>query len=103
MIHWLPRILSALLLLWWGAFIYLSHGFVVMSVFEWLFWSALLAITFASWKLEFMGGSIYIFLGLFYLMIGIGKASLVGFIMIPAPLLLIGGLFIFAGWKKPKK
>lgn len=96
------RRLSVGLLAGWGLFIFFSHGFSAISIFEWIFWMVLLAITFTAWKLEFLGGSMFIFLGLFYLLIGIGKAPLLVFFVVPLPLLIVGALFIREGIKKKK-
>ncbi|NQU18069.1 MAG: hypothetical protein HQ564_08400 [Candidatus Saganbacteria bacterium] len=101
-IFWIPRVLSVILLFWWGLFIYLSHGFTIPSIFEWVFWAVLSIITFVSWKFEFLGGSLYFFGGLFYLIVGFGRVSLVGYLMVPIPLLLMGSIFMLVGHKKRK-
>ncbi len=101
--HWLARVLSALILVLWALFIYLSHGFSIPSLFEWIFWTVLLIITIVAWKKDFLGGSMFLFLGLFYLLIGWGRVNLTGYLIVPLPLLLIGALFMFNGWRLVKK
>ncbi|OGC04780.1 hypothetical protein A2276_02310 [candidate division WOR-1 bacterium RIFOXYA12_FULL_43_27] len=96
------RRISIAFLAGWGLFIFFSHGFSAISIFEWIFWLVLLAITFTAWKLEFLGGSLFLFLGLFYLLIGIGKAPLFVFLVVPLPLLILGSLFIRDAVRKKK-
>jgi len=52
------------------------------------------AVTWVSWKRRFLGGLIFIGLGIFYIMLAWGKASFIAFLLISGPLFVIGSFFI---------
>jgi len=51
--------------------------------------------TLIAWKREVIGGSMFIALGLFYIILTWGRMHFSAYLGITGPLILIGGMFIF--------
>lgn len=102
LLHKIPRILSIILVIFWGLFILLSHGLSVFTLIEGIPWLVLLAITITSHKLEFFGGSMFIMLGLFYVFFTLARFNFAAFLIIPLPFIVTGALFMVSAFYKSK-
>lgn len=108
-LHWTPRILSILIVIWWILFVFGSHGISVVSLIESIVWIILLVVTLIAWKWERIGGLIFIFLGLLYTVLFWGRGHWTVYLLVSGPLVVTGGLFIAdelikrTGKKKSKK
>ncbi len=91
------RILSVLLILWWTFFVVSSHGVCAVLTIEALFPLLVLLVTWVAWNRHFMGGILFIFLGLLNIgwMWGCMYFDMLSYIF--GPLFLAGILFIAAG------
>ncbi len=47
-----------------------------------------------AWKWEHIGGIIFILLGIFYIAFTWGRANFLGYLIVAAPVILIGALFL---------
>ena len=101
LLYWTPRILSILLAVFISLF--------ALDVFGegYSFWEAVLGLlihlvptylviiaTLIAWKWEITGGSMFIGLGLFYILMTRGRMHFLTYLFITCPLILIGGMFI---------
>ncbi len=92
-IHWAPRTLSALLVLFWVFFVFASHGLSIVTLIESVVWIVVLAATIIAWKREEIGAAIFIILGLLYVGLTWTKADWVIDLIVSVPFILTGILF----------
>jgi len=100
-LYWIPRSLSIIFAVFISLF--------ALDVFGegYPFWKTVLAFAIhliptylviiaavISWKWEFLGGSMFIGLGLVYILMAWNRVSPVALLLISAPLMLDGGMFI---------
>lgn len=95
--YWFPRILSILYILFITLFALdvFDDNFTWIALFMHLLPTLLLAaLTWVAWRREYLGGLIYIGLGMFYILLAWGKASIITYLIISGPLFLAGVLFM---------
>jgi hypothetical protein len=100
-LYWIPRILSIIFAVFISLF--------ALDVFGegYPFWKTVLALAIhliptylviiaavIAWKWELLGGSIFIGLGLVYILMAWNRVAQFALILISAPLMLVGGMFI---------
>ncbi len=93
-LYWIPRILSALITLFWMSFVFLSHGLSWETLIESGVWAIILLITILAWKNQIVGKLGFIALGIFYIILTKGDADFIAYFIITGPLFLIGILFL---------
>jgi hypothetical protein len=91
------KLLSAVLLLWWTAFVLLSHGFTLVSLIEGIVPIMVLVTAFVAWRWNFAGGLIFVLLGVLYIVLSRGCRPLEVCLFVAGPPILTGLLFILAG------
>ena len=87
-LYWIPRILSALITLFWMSFVFLSHGLSWETLIESGVWAIILL------KNQIVGKLGFIALGIFYIILTKGDADFIAYFIITGPLFLIGILFL---------
>ena len=95
--YWLPRVLSILFVIFITLFALDVFGpdFSWIALLMHLLPTLLLAaLTWVAWRREYLGGLIYIGLGMFYILLAWGKASVITYLIISGPLFLAGVLFM---------
>jgi hypothetical protein len=91
------KLLSGVLFLWWTAFVLLSHGFTLVSLIEGIVPIMVLAAALVAWRWNFVGGLIFVLLGILYIVLSKGCRSLEVCLFVAGPPILTGLLFILAG------
>lgn len=92
-LHWTPRGICFFLLSFWLVivFIFGSGNYLMIGI---MIWMVLLLTTLTSLKNGFVGGSIFVLLGLGFLVTVVIKSHSLSYILDAAPLLIIGSLFV---------
>jgi len=93
-LYWTPRILSIIIILFWMAFVFLSHGFSMEALIESGVWIVILAVTILAWKNRPAGKIGFLVLGLAYLILTKGRENWLTYLLVSGPLLLTGILFL---------
>ena len=94
--------LSVLLVIWWFAFVILSHGFSLVTLIESFIPLIILAAAIVAWGNPKYGGYLFILLGLTYIMFAWGVMDLKVYFFVAGPLILTGLLFLFSELLKTK-
>lgn len=107
--YWTPRIATILFALFLSLFsldvFQEGYGFfqTILALFMHLIpVFIVLTILVISWKWEWIGGVLYIALGIVYIVMSINRFQLSVMFVIPAPVIIIGILFL-VGWFKRKE
>jgi hypothetical protein len=97
------KTLSALLFLWWTAFVLLSHGFTFVAMIEGIVPIIVLVTALVAWRWNLSGGILYVLLGVLYLLM-VRDFSQVGvYLFVAGPPILTGALFILAALLEKKQ
>jgi hypothetical protein len=97
------RILSVLLILWWTFFVISSYGLCVVSTIESFLPLMVLFVTFIAWQRHFIGGLLFIAVGILYIAWMWGCMYFDMLFCVLGPLFLAGILFIAAGALKNRR
>jgi len=90
------KALSVLIVLWWAAYIILSHGFSLITLLESIIPLTLLGTTIIAWNMNRIGGILLVLLGIIYLVFAWGVMDLQTYFFVSGPLIVAGVLFILA-------
>jgi hypothetical protein len=99
-IYWLPRIMAIIIVAFFIAFVFLSHGFSAESLVESSVWVVLLLATILAWKWEGWGGLIFIVLGLGYIGLASQRATITALLVVSLPIIITGLLFIISKYRR---
>ena len=93
-LFWIPRILGILLVIFWFAFIILSHGISITTAVESVIWITILITLLMAWSWEGIGGILFLIWGFIYFVLVFIRMPLSLTLLISGPLFLEGVLFI---------
>ena len=92
----LPRLLAVLITAFWCVNVFLSYGLTQTAIIKSGSWVALLLMTILSWKENQIGKISFIVLGIAYLIVSRGNFFLATRLLISAPLIITGILFLLS-------
>ncbi len=92
----IAKSLSGILVVWWFAFVILSHGFSLIAIIESFIPLIILAAAIVAWGNPKPGGFFFILLGLIYIICAWGVMELKVYVFVAGPLILTGLLFLFS-------
>ncbi|PIN73954.1 hypothetical protein COV20_02470 [Candidatus Woesearchaeota archaeon CG10_big_fil_rev_8_21_14_0_10_45_16] len=93
-LHWLPRLLSAVVVLIWILGVVVAVGFTEYFIPGSLIWMILVSTTLMAWKTEIFGGFLFLVLGVVFMIFIFGNKLSAGYYLASAPLFAIGALYI---------
>lgn len=103
LLYWIPRILSIIAIIFISIFAFdeplASLGFLIHLLPSFI----LIIILIIAWKWEFIGGIIYIAIGIVFTIFFKTYEDIIVFLLISLPWIIIGVLFILNSKKKIKK
>ena len=109
-LYWVPRVLGILFAVFISLFsldVFGEYGFPIVLVALFMHnvpTFILIGVLLIAWKWNFIGGILYVLLGLFYILMMRGDVDLIVFLMIPGVVFLVGVLFMINHvWKVKKK
>ncbi|MGA1868225.1 MAG: hypothetical protein ACMUJM_06730 [bacterium] len=100
-LYWTPRVLSIIFAIFISIFAldvfgagYSFLDTIVALIIHLIPTYLVTIVAIIAWKGEITGGCLFIGLGLFYVIMEWNRTPLIASLLIPAPLFLIGGMFI---------